>query len=223
VIHFAAKRISESEVVEGNLRCELPMSDKSLKKHLSRLRPFQILEVEVEDDKDAQRIVLSKITKTDVPDQALADIATRLQKPVVVHDAVLGELTLEREFSSYSGRATWIQQEVDIDLECAAPDEPQSAIEKAVELLESQEKWQNQIDACAVSQLLELKNGGWRDEGEAEVSRSDFLKRMSLETISICHDGNFSFWFDDGDLFSGHAIVVAGNIETGVDRADIAG
>ena len=71
--------------------------------------------------------------------------------------------------------------------------------------------------------LLELKNDAWLDEDESEVSAEEFIARMELSSVSIHADGGFEFWFDDGDLFWGHSIMVSGNIQDGLDDAGIHG
>lgn len=46
---------------------------------------------------------------------------------------------------------------------------------------------------------------------------------MTLEAIQVDGEGGFEFWFDDGDLFYGHSIHVAGNLEKGPDWAQMEG
>ena len=222
VIHLAAMRTTGAEVTQGEFRCELPVSRDGLESWMGRLRPYQILDAEV-DAADARCIVLREITALDVADTALSELATRLKQPVSVSHDVLGALTLNREFCLYEGHVSWMQREVAIELECAEPDEPGPAIDNAVRLVGSQQAWWDRITTYAVDELLELKNESWREDGEADVSASEFLERLSLESISVSSEGKFSFWFDDGGLFWGHAVVVAGSLETGPDRADIAG
>ncbi len=83
--------------------------------------------------------------------------------------------------------------------------------------------WKKRIDQYAVRELLDLKNGTWLEEGEAELTADQFIARMKLESIMISSDGKFEFWHDDGDLFWGHAIQVSGNVKDGPTQADIPG
>ena len=36
-------------------------------------------------------------------------------------------------------------------------------------------------------------------------------------------EGNYVAYYDDDDMFFGHVIFIEGNIETGMERANIAG
>ncbi len=46
---------------------------------------------------------------------------------------------------------------------------------------------------------------------------------MTLTSISLSHDGEFEFWYDDGGLFWDHAIVISGDLKDGPTDATIAG
>jgi hypothetical protein len=223
VISCAAQRISASEVVERDMRLELPVAEEELKELMSRLQPYQVIEVVVANVVNESRLILSGIKAFDVDDRDLAKIAASLQKPVVITHEILGELTLDRRFGSYSGRFKWLKNDVNISLDCASPDKPESTMEHALTLLSNQSEWQSRVEDCALRELLDLKNASWREDGEPELAGKDFLARISLETIWISHDGSFTFWFNDGDLFWGHAIEVRGTLEVGPTSANIAG
>jgi hypothetical protein len=46
---------------------------------------------------------------------------------------------------------------------------------------------------------------------------------MKLSSISVYPDGDFDLFFDDGDMFWGHSIIVTGNINGEFSSAEIAG
>jgi len=46
---------------------------------------------------------------------------------------------------------------------------------------------------------------------------------LASRRFRVHEDGEFEFWYDDGDLFWGHVILVDGNIQTGLSQASIAG
>ncbi len=75
----------------------------------------------------------------------------------------------------------------------------------------------------AAAQLLELKNESWLDEGEAELTKTDFTTRMAIETISFNEDGEYEIWYGDGDLFWGHSITISVNRNGQPERANING
>lgn len=69
---------------------------------------------------------------------------------------------------------------------------------------------------------MPLKNNYWLEEGERPLSKRAFLKRMTLLDI-VCRKRQFEFWFDDGDMFWGHAIYVTGSVGRGPMHANLFG
>ncbi|MER2261462.1 MAG: DUF2262 domain-containing protein [Psychrobacillus sp.] len=54
--------------------------------------------------------------------------------------------------------------------------------------------------------LLILHNEVW-NEGKI-ISKNEFKKRINIQGILIFGEGNAELYYDDGDLFWGHTIVV---------------
>lgn len=54
--------------------------------------------------------------------------------------------------------------------------------------------------------LLKLHNEVW-NEGKI-ISKDEFKKRINIQGILIFCEGNAELYYDDGDLFWGHTIVV---------------
>jgi len=75
----------------------------------------------------------------------------------------------------------------------------------------------------AASELLELKNDTWLEDGEDMCSEDDFMARMSIETLSFSEDGDFEIYYEDGDLFWGHSIKVDITGGGKIERAEICG
>lgn len=223
VISAVARRISSTEVEQKSLRLEMPVSHSALKKHMRRLAAYQIVEVELADGWSENPIQISRIVKTKAKDNQLSELAQQLQETVTISDDVLGELVLDRRFGSFTGSIDWAGQQIGIDLQCESPEKPDSAIAAFKELLNELDDWDEKVNSLATDKLLGLKNDSWLEEGESEITAADFRSRMSLQTISIDFSGEFSFWFNDGDLFWGHAITVSGNMSDGPRFADIAG
>ena len=96
-------------------------------------------------------------------------------------------------------------------------------MESAHELFKLQQTWDARVRDYAVSELLELKNDTWLGEGETEFTPATFKAQMKLESISVDPAGGFEFWFNDGDLFWGHTILVSGTLTDGPNDAGIHG
>lgn len=59
----------------------------------------------------------------------------------------------------------------------------------------------------AVQQLLKLKNETWLDEG-ATLTSEEFKNRMTLEGLVFFPDGEAEFYYNDGNLFFEHCIII---------------
>lgn len=65
----------------------------------------------------------------------------------------------------------------------------------------------------------------WLDDDETPISDKELLKAIQSKEISISlsEGGLAEMFFDDGDFFGGHSIVVWHNTDGMVDRAHLAG
>lgn len=95
------------------------------------------------------------------------------------------------------------------------------ALDRAGELLETVRC--EDLCAYAASRLLDLKNGSWLGDGEDVFDATAFAAKMSPASFGVRRDGSVSVFFDDGDLFSGHSIIVTLNAEREPIDAEIAG
>ena len=75
----------------------------------------------------------------------------------------------------------------------------------------------------AAEELLALKNDAWLDEGEAIVSKEDFISKMLIESITFEENKQFQICYNDGELFWGHSIIVDINKKGMPNKAEIYG
>jgi hypothetical protein len=174
---------------------------------------------------DGAQIELVRIIDPDLNDPDLTKAVEDLQKPIVYQDAQFGVFTLDRRVNWYEAETTWMGSatRLSLDSEDRSGEFPQEAVEQARLLWKDAKRWGGEIRAHLLKELLELKNDSWLEEGEKELTADDFLRRVSLSSVTVYSDGSFEFWFDDGDLFWGHSIMVSGSIEGGLDDAGIHG
>src|ERR1700722_6846217 len=83
--------------------------------------------------------------------------------------------------------------------------------------------FRTRVKDYAALRLLALRNDAWSDEGEPPLESDEFKDRMRLESITVHPDGDFEYWYNDGDLFWGHAIHVSGSLAAGPTGADTPG
>lgn len=157
--------------------------------------------------------------------EQLLSIAEELEKPVRITHESFGELELDRSIDWFEGVTEWNGTKIDLrfPVEDSEGTISSYAMNTAESLWNDQAKWNRLIEETAVEKLLELKNGTWLKEGEFELTADEFVQKMKLQSVSISSNGEFDFWFDDGDLFWGHAIRVTGNIKDGPNDASIQG
>lgn len=156
-------------------------------------------------------------------DAEMSEFLAELLRPVTHADAVLGTLVFERGLDRFSGRVLWRGQLVEIDLGARNRERLPDCITIARTLIRDQAEWHDRTRDFAVKELLSPKNENWLDEGEEELTADDFRKRLTLSSLTLDPDGNFTFWFDDGGLFFGHSVTVSGTFADGFERADIQG
>ncbi len=162
-------------------------------------------------------------------DRGLREYQRQLLVPIVHNDPILGNLTWSRRYDWFDGSAKWhggrgwFATRVRVRLSTGTAENLPAALRVAHALWADQSGWDDRVRNYAVEKLLELKNGNWLGEGESPLTAKQFLKRMTLETISVDADGSFDFWHNDGDLFLGHSIQIRGNLTDGPTCADIPG
>jgi hypothetical protein len=204
-----------------------PVTDEELKQFQSMLKPYSVVRLKVHLGKlpglDLPEALLEEVVGVDISDAELNEKAAELQQPVQFDDSVLGTFTLDRSVDWFTSETTWLGTPVRLSLSATEPAEIESALKTAHALWNEQETWQQRIRDYAVKEMLSMKNDTWLGEDEVEVTADQFKARMTLEAVTIYPDGSFEFWHDDGDLFWGHSIQVAGGIAGGLNDAGIHG
>lgn len=226
VLYFDGWRRPHLPLRPGELRVEMAVSEDELSSRMAQINPYDILHVRArvaEHPAGGTRARAEEIVSTTVSDAELEAHARELQKPVLHTDPCLGTFTLDRAVNWFCGDLLWSGQEVRLNLSMDGCDSIAQPLAIAAELWRPEADWNARIMAYAVENLLPLKNDVWLEEDEAELDTADFEGRMSLQTITVYADGSFEFWFDDGDLFWGHVIMVRGSLAGGLCDAGIHG
>jgi len=149
--------------------------------------------------------------------------AARLRAPVLYLDSVFGTCTLNRALDWFEAKGQWLGREVGVHLCISDTDALPGLLAHAHALWADQASWQTRLLETAVRDLLELKNDNWLDDDESRLDAAQFGPRMALESVTFHPEGGFSFCFDDGGLFWGHAIMIEGSVRDGPQEASIAG
>ena len=154
-------------------------------------------------------------------DAEIVALADTLARPVSVEDPVFGQLTLERGFRSFSGRGRFDGAEVSLSVRAKGEAPDPAVLSMAHAFFGDAAAWNQRLRDYAASELLELKNDNWSNDGQAPMETARFVATLKPESVSIGDDGHFSVDYSAGTLFLGHNIMVSGTLSGGPDRAHI--
>lgn len=169
-----------------------------------------ILKCKVRPSVDGKRLLLTGLPEPGF-DMDLKAILDESKKPVTLDGGALGQFTLNRSVGVFQGEADWLGQTLQLTFD---RDEDQQACLAGLQAMVTvQAEWDGKLREFAASELLDLANEWAADADEEEVSLEDFMQRIEPDTLAFQENGTFDFWFNDGELFFGHAIRVSGTLE----------
>ena len=104
----------------------------------------------------------------------------------------------------------------------------EDALKVFLKTAENIEEFDKKNKEYAAENLLDLANEWQSDreeeEGELEeITKETFMEAMSLSEMTVSPWGEITLFYDDGDMFWGHSIVVVIEADGTIDSADIAG
>jgi hypothetical protein len=226
-IDLLAWRIGRGPIQHKELTVRKHCGERLITQFMDRLKDYDIVKMRARVAPTnilgtPQAQIIRFIGKTS--DAELARVVGTFKKPVRIKDPLFGVLKLDRASGDFEARAKWSGRPVRISLESSKNGTPDKALQTASQLFRSRRKWTGQAERRILSDLYTMWFDNWREEGgDPDLTRTQFLRRIRLESISTSPDGSFSLWYHDGDLFAGHSIVVDGTLKRGVKHAGIEG
>ena len=204
------------------------LCDDTLRGYLrQRVPPDFIIKFRARLSLDGRRMLL-----VDLPQPAfdpdLKAILEEQKKPESIDVDGLGTFTLNRQVGWYEAEVDWLDGKVRLDFDKGEAQAMKAAQDTARALLADAQSWDGRVRAFAAQQLTDLANQWAQDEEEEdeapeEITPEDFMERMELDAIQVDDQGGFTFWFEDGEMFWGHAIRVSGTLAGGPDEAQMEG
>jgi hypothetical protein len=142
-------------------------------------------------------------------------------------DDTLGTIQYDKRFGWWSTIAELIPDlEIDLTLELGAAESVPESILNAFKHLQNHEP---ELRATVCSHLLELAEE-WRDEDDTPGPQTSqpwtletFKQAISITSASFDEDGSAIIYYDDGEVFAGHVIVVGVSSDGEFQDASIAG
>jgi len=222
---YIAYREPNGELVEseGSFRIE-NCTEERMHELMARIKSYTVMRVKADL---RGTLFIEELIETDVT--PLADeeaLYKRYKTPITFNDKQFGEFVLNRKLGCFEGVLKYQNKEISVMLEA------EDDIKTLHFICKDLDGFVENARRYAANNLLELGNQWQYDDAEDEeipfipMTEDDFIKRISLKDISIDDvegGGEYTLWFDDGNIFWGHSITVSGNIESGFTDATMGG
>ena len=204
------------------------LCDDTLRGYLrQRVPPDFIIKFRARLSADGERLLLLDLPQP-VFDPDLKAILEEQKKPESTYVEDLGTFVLNRQVGWYEAELDWLDGKVRLDFDKGEAEAMKAAQDTARALLADAQSWDERVRTFAAEQLTNLANqwaqdGEEEDEAPEEITPEAFMERMELDAIQVDDQGGFTFWFEDGEMFWGHAIRVSGTLAGGPDDAQMEG
>ena len=203
------------------------LADDKLMEYLRRrVRGDSVFQIMVRPSEDGKQFLMTELPQPEI-DPEMKAILEEQKKPVSIWVPELGTFTLNRLVNWFEAEVEWLGQPARLDID--REEDWDACVERAKALMADQKGWDEKVRSFAAQELLEQANDWAQDaagneDGEPEeITREQFMERLELDAVQISADGRFEFWFNDGDLFWGHAIHVTGSLDKGPEMAQMEG
>ena len=230
----------ENNIREGRLEWPVTEEERNSeegwgrfgKEQICRIRIRKLLDEYVPPHTTSEKFNCWAVTEVLEPSVSCPELEAVLEeynKPVVIEDKVLGTLTLNREFNMFETDFSWNGKAVSLALE-VNPESKSSwsrTCTAAKKLVAEQEVWDKAMREFAAKKLTALAND-WLAEDEANkdtelITEEVFAQRITLSELTITSGGSFTAYYNDDDMFWGHAVEVSGSLKKGITCTNLAG
>jgi len=232
--------LATNELKEGEGRIVWPVTEKEEKDdvHFNRFKKGCIYRIKARELADKgvpegsnasfyNQFMVVEVLDENVENNELLALLEEYRKPVIITDETLGEFQLDKDLGLFFGNINWLGENARVALDVDTGDEETwtKALDALKILFGQQQKWDAECREFAADKLVELANEWQQDEDEesGEITKTDFINRITLCELSVTSDGSFTAYYDDDDLFWGHVITVSGSIKKGLEDASIEG
>ena len=226
VLELTAWKEEDSEEPAHREKTQLvALADDKLMDYLRRrVRGDSVFQIMVRPSEDGKQFLMTELPQPEI-DPEMKAILEEQKKPVSIWVPELGTFTLNRLVNWFEAEVEWLGQPARLDID--REEDWDACVEQAKALMAGQKGWDEKVRAFAADQLLEQANDWAQDAAEGEepeeITREQFMERLELDAVQISAGGRFEFWFNDGDLFWGHAIHVTGSLDQGPEMAQMEG
>lgn len=208
---IAYKNIVTNEIIENeNLLIvkEIEYTDH----YFQIFRDKTIVRLKVRKEKTSSdlymRFLIEDIICTNYKDNDLNIILEKYLKPIYYKDEELGDFELDKAINCFEKNMSWIDNN---DISVLFDDIDEELNKKSVDIIKkiftNKKDIDKKLKEYISENMLEDANS-WNDDADKPyINKEEFKKLITLTSITIYED-IIIFYFDDGDIFWNHAIVV---------------
>lgn len=215
----------DSPVVVQNIVVEMQPQSSEPESSII-IQPYQVMHLRVrfaDIEPGRLRGYIEELAQSAVHDEALEATAQELKEPLVIRDADLGSLTLDRRFSCFEGRIRSRWRRVDITIHAATPEELHNHLPAFKSLLNNLQQIDSASRKSTCDELQETYNSNWRDPRKPMLKGDALGKKIRLSNIEFHPSERLTLYYRAGNLFWGHDIEVRCNPDGTVFEVCLAG
>ncbi|MEI0487936.1 DUF2262 domain-containing protein [Brachyspira pulli] len=208
---IAYKNIITNEIIENeNLLIVKEIEDT--KHYFQIFRNKTIVRLKIRKEKDSSglymRFLLEDIIDTNYKDNDLNIILEEYSKPVYYKDEELGNFELDKSIDMFSKDIEWNDDNISVLFKNIDEEVNKKSADIIRKIFASKKDIDKKLKEYISENLIEDANTWNDDDDKPNINKEDFLKLITLTSINIIYEDNITFYFDDGDIFSGHVIAV---------------
>ena len=208
---IAYKNIITNEIIENeNLLIVKEIEDTN--HYFQIFRNKTIVRLKVRKEKDSSdlyiRFLLEDVVDNDYKDDDLNIILEKYSKPVYYKDEELGNFELDKSIDMFSKDIEWNDDNISILFKNIDEEVNKKSADIIRKIFASKKDIDKKLKDYISESLLEDANSWNDDDDKPNINKEDFVKLITLTSINIIYEDNITFYFDDGDIFSGHVIAV---------------
>lgn len=166
------------------------------------------------------RYLVLKVLEWDAGQKELEALSAYLQQPKYIHTQ-RGDFLLNRQYKWYEMKTPDCGFTLDADEGSDETCEAALATYKKHEM--NMPELDRQLRAYAAGHMLDTANDWLGDADEEPITAEQFADRITLSELAFRNDGSIEAYYDDGDIFWGHCIIVRMDKNGNIEDAEIAG
>ena len=207
---IAYKNIITNEIIENeNLLIVKEIEDTN--HYFQIFRNKTIVRLKVRKEKDSSdlyiRFLLEDVVDNDYKDDDLNIILEKYSKPVYYKDEELGDFELDKSINMFNKNIEWNDDNISVLFKNIDKEVNKKSADIIKKIFANKKDVDKKLKDYISENMLEDANS-WNDDDKPHISKEEFIKLITLTSITIIYENNITFYFDDGDIFSGHVIAV---------------